>query len=152
VPAEETSNLVLVSKLGCDRSTSHSQYKQKRSAESSSDADLFLSSLVPLQLQFHEEDSSEDARASISAYFGPVRILWHNPRPSSTRFCRPIRIQFKKETAALAQAEVDYISTQIQNLVPTQDLMEGGRNISYKLQLTMIGGRVCNDLTLMLSS
>jgi hypothetical protein len=36
------------------------------------------------------------------------------------------------------------ISTHIQNLVPTQDLMEGGRYISVtlKLQLTMIDGRV----------
>jgi len=91
--AEETSNLVLVSKWGCDGRTGHSQYKQKRSAESFSDADLFLSSLVPLQLQLHEEDSSADARASTSAYSGPVCILWQNPRPSLNRFCQPIRIQ-----------------------------------------------------------
>jgi len=89
-PAEETSNLVLFSKWGCDCSTGHSQYKQKGSAESFSDANLFLSSLVPLQLQLHEEDSSADIRASTSTYSGPVRILWHNPRPSSTLFCRPI--------------------------------------------------------------
>jgi len=148
------SNLVLVSKWGCDGSTGHSQYKQKRSAESFSDADLFLSSLVPLQLQFHEEDSSADARASTSAYSGPVRILSQNPCPSSTQFCWPTRIQFKKETAAFAQAEVDYVSTQIQNLVPTQDLLEGGRYISvnHKLQLTMIDGKVCNALTSMLLS
>ena len=147
--AEETSNLVLVSKWGCDGRTGHSQYKQKRSAEIFSDADLFLSFLVPLQLQFHEEDSSAHARASTSACSGPVRILWQNPRPSSARFCRPIRIEFKKEIAALAQAEVVYISTQIQNLVPTQDLMEGGRYISvtHKLQVTMIEGKVCNALT-----
>jgi hypothetical protein len=44
VPAEETSNLVLISKWGCDGSTGHSQCKQKRSAESFSDADLFQSS------------------------------------------------------------------------------------------------------------
>ena len=154
VLAGETSNLVLVSKWRCDGSTGHSQYKQKRSAESFSDADLFLSSLVPLQLQFHEEDSPADARASTSAYSGPVRILWQNPRPSSTRFCRPIRTQSKKETAALAQAEVNYISTQSQNLVPTQDLVEGGRYISvtHKLQLTMTDGKVCNALTSTLSS
>ena len=115
LPAEETSNLVLILKWGCDSSTGHSQFKQKRSAESFRDANLFLSYLVPLQLRFHEEDSSADARASTFAYSGPVCILWQNPRPSSTRFCRPIWIQFTKETAALTQAEVDYISTQIQN-------------------------------------
>jgi len=90
LPAEETSNLVLILKWGCDSSTGHSQFKQKRSAESFRDANLFLSYLVPLQLRFHEEDSSADARASTFAYSGPVRILWQNPRPSSTRFCRPI--------------------------------------------------------------
>jgi len=40
VPAEETSNLVLVSKCGCDGSTGNSQYDQKRSAESFNDADI----------------------------------------------------------------------------------------------------------------
>jgi hypothetical protein len=46
------------------------------------------------------------------------------------------------------------ISTQIQNLVATQDLTEEGRYISvtHKLQLTMIGGKVCNALTSTLSS
>jgi hypothetical protein len=40
VPAEETSNIFLVSKWGCDGSTGHSQYKQKRCAERFSDVDL----------------------------------------------------------------------------------------------------------------
>ena len=78
VPAEETSNLVLVWKWRCDGSTGHSQYKQKRSAKSFSEADLFLSSLVLLQLQVHEEDSSADARASTSAYRGKIHAL-HRP-------------------------------------------------------------------------
>jgi hypothetical protein len=154
VPVKEMSNLLLISKWGCDSSTDHSQYKQKWSAGSFSDADFFLSSLVPLQLQFHEENSSAEAWASTSTYSGPLHILWQNPRPSSTQFCQPIRIQFKKETAALAQAEVDYISTKFQNLVPTQGLMEGGLYISltHKLQLTMTDGKMCNALTSTLSS
>jgi hypothetical protein len=76
----------------------------------------------------------------------------------STPFIGPIlsansnSIQERK--AALAQAEVDYISTQIQNLVPTQDVMEGGQYISvtHKLSLTMIDGTVCSALTSTLSS
>ena len=54
---DETTNLVLVSKWGCDGSTGHSQYKQKASSENLSDSDLFLSSVVPLQLHL-EKDSN----------------------------------------------------------------------------------------------
>jgi len=45
VPAEEPSNLFLESKWGFDGSTGFTSF---------SDGDLFLSSLVPLQLQFHD--------------------------------------------------------------------------------------------------
>jgi len=60
----------------------------------------------------------------------------------------------RKKQLHFAQREVDYISTLIQNLVPTQDLMEGGRYISvtHELHLTVIEGKVCNALTSMLSS
>lgn len=47
---------------------------------------MFLKSLVPLQILGFDEDLKK------------VVIIWKNPKPSSTRFCRPIHIQFKKET------------------------------------------------------
>jgi len=129
----KTTNLVLVSKWGCDGSTGHSQYKQKASSENLSDSDLFLSSIVPLQLHI-EKDSNT--------------ILWQNPCPSSLRFCRPIRFQLKKETLEVANTEVQYIESQIRMLFPTEVTVLGCRvNMRHELLLTMIDSKICNTLT-----
>lgn len=103
---KQLKNLVLVVKWGYDGSTGHSQYKQRYEATGSGDGDLFLTSLVPLQLYF-EQPGKEKI------------IVWQNPRPSSTRFCRPIRFQFKKETTELSLLEKMYIESQIAILSPT---------------------------------
>jgi hypothetical protein len=79
----------LVSKFGCDGSTGHSEYKQ-RSLEDVTDSDIFVTSVVPLQLYSTKTS-------------GDKIILRQNPRPSSVRYCRPIRMQFKKETAEFAK-------------------------------------------------
>jgi len=57
-----------------------------------SDRDIFITSVVPLQ-----PHSTKISRNKF--------VLWKNPRISSVRYCRPIRIQFKKETAKLAKEE-----------------------------------------------
>lgn len=46
----------LICKWGCDESSGQSEYKQKFFDESTSDANIFLTSLVPLQLQFVESE------------------------------------------------------------------------------------------------
>ena len=66
---------------------------QQRSLEDVSDSDIFITSVVPLQLY----------STKIS---GDKIVLWQNPRPSSVRYCRPIRMQFKKETAQLVKEEI----------------------------------------------
>lgn len=75
-------------------------------------------------------------------------ILWQNNRCSSTRFCRPIRFQFARETTELAQAEKKYIEDQIAQLVPTKYPM-GNKNIevSHSMLFTMIDGKICNAIT-----
>jgi hypothetical protein len=67
---------------------------------------MFISSFVPLQLY------SSSAPNKV--------ILWQNPRPSSVRYCRPIHLQFKKETTEISKHEVDYIEKQITDLKKTQ--------------------------------
>jgi len=67
----------------------YSKYKP-HSLEDDSDSDIFITSVVPLQL--HSTKTS-----------GDKIIHWQNPRPSSVRYCHPIQIQFKKETAQLAK-------------------------------------------------
>ncbi|KAL4712324.1 hypothetical protein ACJJTC_004086 [Scirpophaga incertulas] len=78
---EEKRSLILISKWGCDGSQ-QVQYKMKFDCEDDSDANIFQTSVVPLQLIYSSEK----------------KILWQNPTPSSPRYCRPIRIRFVKET------------------------------------------------------
>lgn len=76
-------------KWGCDGSSGHSNYKQKfsESDENKTDEYLFAVCLVPLQLKVCDI------------------VVWQNPRPSSTRFCRPIKILFEKETDLLIKKD-----------------------------------------------
>ncbi|CAH1108234.1 unnamed protein product [Psylliodes chrysocephalus] len=103
--------LNLILKWGCDGSTGHSQYKQVL-PEGFSDSDIFITSLVPLQLSGKNTDRSES-------------VLWQNPRPSPVRYCRPIKIQFKKEAAELSQEEIRCIEEQIKNLIPYEVNIKG---------------------------
>lgn len=76
------------------------------------------------------------------------RIVWHNSRPASPRFCRPLKIEFKKETAQHAQLQVENVRNQERQLVPLEIEVNGNKiNVSYKLQLTMVDGKICNALT-----
>jgi hypothetical protein len=93
---------VLTSKWGCDGSTRHSEYMQ-RSLEDVSDRDIFVTSVFPLQL--YSTKSS-----------GDKIILWQNPRPFSVRYCRPIRMQFKKERAEFAKEEISVVEGSINSL------------------------------------
>ena len=105
------------------------------------DSDLLLTSLVPLQLHTKEKPQSEKT------------IIWQNPRPSSTRYCRPVRFQFKKETAEVTKEEAAHIENQIAKLLPTQaTVSENVVSISHKLLLTMVDGKVCNAITCTKSS
>ena len=63
-----------------------------RSLEDASDSDIFITSVVPFQLYSTKTS-------------GDKIIHWQNPRPSLVRYCHPIQIQFKKETAQLAKEE-----------------------------------------------
>ena len=122
-------SLTLISKWGCDGSSGHSQYKQKFQKQGITDEYLFLISFVSLKLVSNDENQT---------------IIWQNPKPSSTRYCRPIKFIFEKESQALAKRECENIQSQINNLVPTsvKDF-----NIQHKLLLTMIDGKMCNILT-----
>lgn len=64
------SSFSLISKWGCDGSSSHSTYKQKFTNSEDTDEFLFVFSFVSLQLR----DNSGN-------------VVWQNPRPSSTMFC-----------------------------------------------------------------
>lgn len=131
---EKLGNLKLICKWGCDGSSGHSIYKQKLSEEDISDGSILFIACVPLQL--------------ISENESQTHVLWKNPRPSSTRFCRPIKIIHARESTDLVQEETGKIQKQIDALKPYEALIHRKNvKVNYELCLTMIDGKVCNALT-----
>lgn len=127
-------HLILYSKWGCDGSSGQSEYKQVLPQESDliSDANMFISSFVPIKL--------------IDEITGT--ILWQNPVPSSVRFCRPISVEFSKETPEKTKAVVDNIQSQINSLSPSIINKSGeGVQVKHELFLTMIDGKIAQALT-----
>lgn len=132
------SNFSLTVKWGLD-GTSSSEFKQKFANDdgTATDAYIFFTSLVPVQL-IVVIDGKEEEKI----------VLWQNPRPSSTRFCRPIKIEFLKETAESTRTEVDHIKDQIEKLEPFVTVVNGKVfTVNFVMMLTMIDGKVCNALT-----
>lgn len=124
-------SLVLISKWGADGSTGHSEYKQFIEGIDSS---IYISSFVPLQLYGMENDKKI--------------IIWQNPTPSSTRYCRPIRMLFQKESVDLINQESDIIQTEIDQLENSEVVVDNNFfSIRHDMQQTMIDGKVCNALT-----
>ncbi|XP_030849802.1 uncharacterized protein LOC115927723 [Strongylocentrotus purpuratus] len=138
---DEQFNCELVCKWGFDGSSGHSEYKQKSTAGTLDDSSIFCTTLVPLQLKVKDS------------------ILWQNPVPSSSRFCRPIHLQFKKETTELSQEEYRSVQDEIKKLQPMNVSLDIdyelaadlNRNyniqINYELHFTMVDQKVVNALT-----
>ena len=131
----------LVCKYGFDGSSGQSEYKQQFSLPEKTDESLFCATVVPLQLKWGDQ------------------ILWENPVPSSTRFCRPLRLNFVKEIAEISQAMDKSIKQEIERLQPMNvslDItyeVEADLNriadvkVNYELHLTMVDQKVVNALT-----
>lgn len=128
----EKQHLTLISKWGCDGSN-QTQFKQTFANTGDDDANIFLSSLVPV-------------RMVVSINGETRKIVWQNPVPSSVRFCRPIRARFIKETKDITKEEITYIEEQARNLKETA-AMEDSVKINHTILLTMVDGKVCNAAT-----
>ncbi|XP_017473241.1 PREDICTED: uncharacterized protein LOC108364163 [Rhagoletis zephyria] len=127
---KELSELCLYTKWGFDGSSGHSSYKQAFHGTEATDSSVLITSIVPLRLECGE------------------KIIWQNPRPSSTRFCRPLKIEFIKETAITSKLEHDRVSEEIKHLNnSTVELGEKVVVVRHSLILSMIDGKVCNALT-----
>lgn len=124
------SSFTLVSKWGGDGSSGHSTYKQRFENDEDTDEFLFVFSLVPLRL--HDGHN----------------IIWQNPRPSSTIYCRPIKFIFAKETTELTVRETNVLLGDIDHLFPTViNFADSQISVKHELLLTMTDGKVCNALT-----
>lgn len=131
--AEFPNELQLVSKWGCDGSSGHSEYHQKFTDPNTSDKYMFLTSFVPLTLTERNDAS---------------KMCWKNTEPSSTRFCRPLKFEFIKETADVINAEINRVNAEIDNLSNTVvDVHNRQFTISHCLALTMIDGKVATTIS-----
>lgn len=112
-----------------DGTYGHSTYKQgwQTSEKNQSDDSVFMTALVPLKL------------------IGEVSqtVYWENPRPSSSRFCRPISLEWTHESEKLIKEEENRIQSEITALTP---LNINQTNVNFKMLLTMVDGKVCNVL------
>lgn len=101
------------------------------------DGSLFVSFYCPLQL------------ICKSNAYDPDQIVWKNPRPSSTRYCRPIHFQFAKETKELSVEQEAYFKNKISNLRLSSFIFNSSCEIKalHSLHLTMVDGKVCSALS-----
>ncbi|CAH0558613.1 unnamed protein product [Brassicogethes aeneus] len=101
LPNEELSKLHLITKWGFDGSSGHSSYKQAFHGSEASDSSVFITTIVPLRLVCDPNSKNS-------------KIIWQNPRPSSTRYCRPLKITFVKESKEISVAEKNRVDAEIQ--------------------------------------
>lgn len=76
--SDHVKDLLLIVNYGFDGSSGQSQCKQKIQDENASDCSILLISLVPLCLTSGNQDV----------------LVWQNPKPSSPRFCSPIKVNY----------------------------------------------------------
>ena len=90
--------------------------------ENKSDSNIFLTLLVPLQLISVNNETETEI------------VIWKNPRPSSPRFCRPIRIQFLHENTQATMNRINYIEEQRRTLISFKIIIdEKVVSVCYKL-------------------
>lgn len=120
---------------GFDGSSGQSLYKQRFiDTTRNSDFDdnsIFATTFVPLKIREIE---------------GKNHTIWLNPAPQSFRSCRPIHIQYRKESRELIIFEKEYIEKQIRHLVPISITTSKGFTVTTTCDLTLsiIDGKVYN--------
>ena len=132
-------NGILYVKIGFDGASSQSIYKQKFDSlnfteESKQEDSLFSTAIVPLLFKVENID------------------FWKNSKSSSCHFCRPLHLQYKKETSELCKEEEADLQTQMNQLKPfSTDLNIAGAvitiKVTFKIDMTMFDGKVINSLT-----
>lgn len=126
---------VLIVSYGCDGSSGHSNYKQKFTCnkDDPDDSNLFATTIVPLRLVTSDTNT----------------ILWNNVTPQSIRFCRPLKLQYIKESKALILEEKSNLDEEIRNLQHLNLHVTDDKilRVKFNLHMTLIDGKVLNVLT-----
>lgn len=122
-------------KWGCDGSADHSQYNQKYvnvESTKNSDANFFATTLVPLRIT--------ETKNKI--------VIWNNSTPQSPRWCRPLRLQFAKETEQFTIEVIDSVQNEVTALTPFTTTIAGVQiTVIFELYLTMIDGKALAAIT-----
>lgn len=102
------------------------------------------------------QDYSFNENSLFAITFVPLRIVsdkfclaWLNPTPQSYRFCRPLHIQYQKETSNLILSEKAWVEEQIKELLPITVHTTKGHKITFHFELTLsaLDGKVFNIIT-----
>lgn len=72
-------------------------------------------------------------------------MIWENLQLSSTKFCRPIKFEFIKESNDVIRREKKNIENKINNLSSTH--LNENIIVKHELLLTMIDGKACSSIT-----
>lgn len=134
MPPDELENLELVFKYGMDGSGGHQLYKQgfsKGECDLGSDGSIFLICAVPVELRVKGSNK---------------KVVWKNKKPSSTRFCRPIKFIFAKETGDFVREMHSYMAKKVAALTASEFSLPSGKRVvtEFIALLTMLDGKVCN--------
>lgn len=130
----DSAELILLCSWGMDGSTGYSQYHQQLPEGFQDDSDVFSSTLTPIQL-FMSNDRK--------------KVMWFNAMPQSIRFCRPIMLEFIKESKELILATKNDIEKEIFELTPVKVELVNDRIIlvDFDFVLSMIDGKVLTYIT-----
>ena len=125
----EHESFISTCKWGFDGSSGYSSYKyisQNQIEEGTSS--VFLTSFVPIKLSTQSTN----------------KTIWKNPSPSSSQYCRPIKIEWIRETREVSLREETYMNNQIRNL---QQYSSDIGPVRFQMDLTMIDGKICNAIS-----
>lgn len=109
-------------------------YKQNYVDQAIDDSSIVITSLVPIQMTVAGDRN---------------KVIWYNTKSSSTRLCRPIKLEFERESKNLSLQEKKDLDTQIANLKPTVIEVTPSLTVKIKhnIQCSMVDGKVVSALT-----
>lgn len=127
----EILHMKLTCAWGFDGASGYSNYKQRFINNENDDSSLFVTSVIPLQLCGHNG-----------------HVYWINPAPQSPRFCRPLQIEFKKETEVMVREHNETVQMELMQLNSFK-IQFGTLSVivSYQMVQTLIDGKILNFLT-----
>lgn len=132
----EYAEMVLLSCWGMDGSTGYSQYHQTLPEGCQDDSDVFSSTLTPIRMFMHDDQK---------------RIMWYNPMPQSIRYCRPLILEFIKESKEVILATKMQVEKEMSELTPVKVELTNAKDkfilVDFDFVLSMIDGKVLTYIT-----